>query len=178
VPTGKKQEVRMTTREFYVERRKAELPAFLKVLKALPRDRMDYKPDERSPSAEQVAWTLVHQTMICSDVAKDARGEWIDSPAPSLDEMIQNFETASDELIEKVSGMDEDTWNRKAEFVYQGKVVSEQPAGQFLWTMMFDAIHHRGQLSAYLRPMGGKVPAIYGPSGDEKPAQSADAQSA
>ena len=38
---------------------------------------------------------------------------------------------------------------------------------QFLWDFMFDAIHHRGQLSAYLRPMGGKVPSIYGPSADE-----------
>jgi uncharacterized damage-inducible protein DinB len=27
-------------------------------------------------------------------------------------------------------------------------------------------VHHRGQLSTYLRPMGGKVPAIYGPSAD------------
>jgi uncharacterized damage-inducible protein DinB len=46
-------------------------------------------------------------------------------------------------------------------------MVSEQPVGQFLWFILFDAIHHRGQLSAYLRPMGGKVPAIYGPSADE-----------
>ena len=165
----------MTTREFYVERRKAELPTFIKVLKALPKDRLDYKPDDRSPSAEQVAWTLVHQTMVCVDVAKDARGEWKDSPAPSVEEMIEKFETASNELIEIVSMMDEETWNRKAEFYYQGKVVSEQPAGQFLWSMMFDAIHHRGQLSAYLRPMGGKVPAIYGPSADEKPQMKASA---
>jgi len=167
----------MTTREFYVETRKKELPAFVKVLKALPKDKLDYKPDDRSPSAEQVAWTLVHQTMICSDVAKNARGEWIDSPAPSLEEMIEKFEQASNELIETVSKMDEETWNRKAQFVYQGKVVNEQPAGQFIWNMMFDAIHHRGQLSAYLRPMGGKVPAIYGPSADEKPSQPAGAGS-
>jgi uncharacterized damage-inducible protein DinB len=39
---------------------------------------------------------------------------------------------------------------------------------QFLWFILFDAIHHRGQLSAYLRPMGGKVPSIYGPSADSK----------
>jgi len=32
---------------------------------------------------------------------------------------------------------------------------------------MFDAIHHRGQLSAYLRPMGAKVPSICGPSADD-----------
>jgi uncharacterized damage-inducible protein DinB len=47
-------------------------------------------------------------------------------------------------------------------------MVSEQPVGTFLWFILFDAIHHRGQLSAYLRPMGGKVPSIYGPSADER----------
>ena len=36
-----------------------------------------------------------------------------------------------------------------------------------LWAVLFDAIHHRGQLSLYIRLTGGKVPAIYGPSADE-----------
>ena len=62
------------------------------------------------------------------------------------------------------------SWNRSAQFYYGGKLASEQPVGTFLWLILFDAIHHRGQLSAYLRPMGGKVPAIYGPSADERPA--------
>ena len=62
--------------------------------------------------------------------------------------------------------MDDASWNRVAKFYYNGKVVSEQPVGQFLWFILFDAIHHRGQLSAYLRPMGAKVPPIYGPSAD------------
>jgi DinB family len=44
--------------------------------------------------------------------------------------------------------------------------LAEHPAGTFLWLSLFDAIHHRGQLTACLRPMGGKVPAIYGPSAD------------
>lgn len=41
------------------------------------------------------------------------------------------------------------------------------PGMQFLSLSLLHAIHHRGQLSAYLRPMGGKVPGIYGPSGDD-----------
>jgi uncharacterized damage-inducible protein DinB len=36
-----------------------------------------------------------------------------------------------------------------------------------LWFMLMDSIHHRGQLSVYVRMTGGKVPSIYGPSGDE-----------
>ena len=42
----------------------------------------------------------------------------------------------------------------------------EDTIAEFVWGFLFDAIHHRGQLSAYLRAMGGKVPGIYGPSGD------------
>jgi uncharacterized damage-inducible protein DinB len=37
----------------------------------------------------------------------------------------------------------------------------------FLWLMLTDQIHHRGQLSVYARMAGGKVPSIYGPSFDE-----------
>jgi uncharacterized damage-inducible protein DinB len=48
-----------------------------------------------------------------------------------------------------------------------GELLMEQSLGGFLWYLFFDAIHHRGQLSTYIRPMGGKVPSIYGPSGDD-----------
>jgi hypothetical protein len=81
---------------------------------------------------------------------------------------------ATGELADIVSQMDETSSNRVAQFYYNGKVVSEQPIGQFLWFILFDAIHHRGQLSAYLRPMGATVPAIYGPSGDSRSMQPED----
>lgn len=48
-----------------------------------------------------------------------------------------------------------------------GQHIMDQPLGEFLWYLFFDAIHHRRQLSTYIRPMGGKVPQIYGPSGDD-----------
>jgi uncharacterized damage-inducible protein DinB len=41
------------------------------------------------------------------------------------------------------------------------------PLGVMVWFTLFDLIHHRGQLSTYIRPMGGKVPSIYGPSADD-----------
>jgi uncharacterized damage-inducible protein DinB len=83
--------------------------------------------------------------------------------------MIALFEQWSNELTERVAAMEEEEWNRTAQFYFNGKVVSEQPVGTFLWFILFDAIHHRGQLTTYLRPMGSKVPAIYGPSADERP---------
>jgi uncharacterized damage-inducible protein DinB len=159
----------MTKREFFVERRRAENPVFLKVLESLPADRLSYKPHDRSPSAEQLVWTLTNELKAALDAATEFKAEWNPRPAPPLNEMLSLFEKWSHQLTDVVAAMDEDSWNKTAHFYYNGKVVSEQPVGQFLWFLLFDAIHHRGQLSAYLRPMGGTVPAIYGPSADSRP---------
>lgn len=156
----------MTLREFYVKRAKSEFPVFLKVLRALPKD-LGYKPHDRSPSAEQLVWTLTNEMKACIDVVDTGKSEWQQSTPPSLDEMIQMYEEWSTELLDKVSNMDGAVEQRNAQFLYQGMVVMEKPTVEFLWDFMFDAIHHRGQLSAYLRPMGGKVPSIYGPSADD-----------
>jgi uncharacterized damage-inducible protein DinB len=158
----------MTLREFYLERRRAESPVFMRVLRALPKEAFGYKPHERSPSAEQVVWTLTRELRSCLDVVVENRAEWKELPPPPFEEMVEMFERWSNELTDRVSKMDDAAWERVAQFYYGGKVVSEQPVGTFLWFILFDAIHHRGQLSAYLRPMGGKVPSIYGPSADAR----------
>ena len=165
----------MTLREFYLQRQEAEFPAFINVLKALPADRIDYKPNDRSPSAEQLVWTLAAEFTTCLDVVKENRGEWKNIPPPPLPEMLEMFENSSKELRDLVSKMDDEAWDRTAQFYFNGKMVSEQPVGGFLWFILFDAIHHRGQLSAYLRPMGGKVPAIYGPSADTQSSSASNA---
>jgi len=159
----------MTLRDFYLKRAKAEFPVFLKVLRALPKDpkSVSYKPHDRSPSAEQLVWTVTNELKALIDVVETGKSDWEDSKPPSLDEMIGMFEKWSTELLEKVAALDTTAQERNAQFLYQGKVVMERPTVEFLWDFMFDAIHHRGQLSAYLRPMGGKVPSIYGPSADD-----------
>ena len=160
----------MTTREFYLERRRAEVPVFLSVLRSIPPGEVSYKPHERSPSTEQIVWTLTTELRSCVECATRFRTEWRGGePLPPLSEMLALFEQWSNELTDAVAAMDDASWNRVAQFYYAGKLVSEQPVGQFLWYIMFDAIHHRGQLTTYLRPMGAKVPAIYGPSADSRP---------
>lgn len=54
----------------------------------------------------------------------------------------------------------------------------QRPAYTYIQVGLFHTIHHRGQLSAYLRPMGGKVPAIYGESYDSAEAKKAAPTSA
>lgn len=162
----------MTVREFYVQRLRAEQPAFLSVLKSIPAEKADYKPHERSPSADQLVWTLAGEHKACLDAAMKNEAEWQARPEMSLEQMVSKYEQWSAELAQYVAGMDDEAWNRTAKFIYNGKVVAEHPVSEFLWFILFDAIHHRGQLSAYLRPMGSTVPAIYGPSADT-PAQAA-----
>ena len=89
-------------------------------------------------------------------------------PVLSLDEMIREYEKAHGELAPALEQVDEQTWNEKTtQFVMDGRVLFEVPLGEMFWLGLFDAIHHRGQLSVYIRPMGGRVPSIYGPSADD-----------
>jgi hypothetical protein len=158
----------MTDREFYVDRQQAELPLFLKVYKALPPGGLTYKPAPDSPTAGQLVWTVANGMRTSLDVAIRFKFEWEALTPPPLDGMVKMFEQCSRDLVDRVSRMDDNAWNREAQFYHGGNLVSQQPAGKFLWFILFDAIHHRGQLSAYLRPMGAKVPSIYGPSADER----------
>ena len=156
----------MTDKDFFAERRRAELPVFMSVLHALPAEALAYKPHERSPSAEQVVWTLVKELRNCLEVVARRETEWSEEAPPPLSGMLELFERQSNDLTRQVGALDEVAWQEPARFFYKGKLVLEQPVGQFLWFLLFNGIHHRGQLSAYLRPMGGVVPAIYGPSAD------------
>ena len=158
----------MTNREFFLARRKAELPAFLNVLKALPTDAIDYKPHEKSPSARQLVWTLAQELGSAAELCDTGETSFPTAPAPALDAMIATFDKNYAALEERVRRMDDAAWTKVGRLKSGGKVMMESPVGEFLWLLFFDAIHHRGQLAAYLRPMGGKVPAIYGPSADTR----------
>ena len=87
------------------------------------------------------------------------------------DEMIATYEQTHEELRKRLQQMNEATWNKRAQCWEHGQVEIEDTVGGLLWLFFFDAIHHRGQLSTYIRPMGGKVPSIYGPSADEPSAK-------
>ena len=158
----------MTDREFFLARRKAELPAFVNVLKALPADKLDYKPHPDSPPARQLAWTLVTELKAALEACETGQTHFPTDPAPDHAAIVAAFEKNYADLVDRVGKMDEAAWAKPAKLSAGGKVVMEQPAGEFAWFLFFDGIHHRGQLAAYLRPMGGKVPSIYGPSADTR----------
>jgi uncharacterized damage-inducible protein DinB len=158
----------MSTIDFCVARRKAELPAFVRVLKALPDGRLDYRPDPKARTAAQLAWMLVSEEAALLSLLESGTIDWKDTPPPaSVSEIVAAFERDSAIVNAKLEKLDEAGWARTGKFVVEGAAVWEDTVGQMVWGFPFDAIHHRGQLSTYLRPMGGKVPSIYGPTADD-----------
>ena len=156
-----------TTREFFAECLKAEGPKFVRVLKALPTDKSAYKPHERCSSAGDIAWLLASELRDACEIADKGKLEFAMQPAPSIPQSVEAYEKNLKDLEARVAKMTDATWDRKANFLVNGNSVWEAPTGDMLFGFLFDAIHHRGQLSSYLRPMGAKVPSIYGPSADD-----------
>jgi uncharacterized damage-inducible protein DinB len=158
----------MTNLEFCVARRKAERGAFLRVLKAIPKEQLDYRPDPKARTAIQLVWLLAVEEAALVSLIKEGVVEWGESEAPDdIDKIVAAFEQSSAEVNERLEHLDEAAWNKKVRFNMVSGGSWEDALGQMVWGFLFDAIHHRGQLSTYLRPMGGKVPSIYGPSADD-----------
>jgi RimJ/RimL family protein N-acetyltransferase/uncharacterized damage-inducible protein DinB len=154
-------------REFFAECLKAEGPKFVRVLKALPADKAAYRPHERCSSAGDIAWLLASELGDACEIVDKGKIDFAMRPTPAIAQAISEYERNLNDLQTRVASVSDAAWDRPAKFIVDGKVVWEAPMGDMLFGFLFDAIHHRGQLSSYLRPMGGKVPSIYGPSADD-----------
>jgi uncharacterized damage-inducible protein DinB len=158
----------MSNLEFCINRRKAERPAFIRVLKAIPVGRADYRPDPKARTAADLAWLLAVEEAALLALIDTGVVEWKESPPPAhIDAIVAAFESSSAEVNARLEHLDEAAWAKKVRFLMPGGGAWEDALSQMVWGFLFDAIHHRGQLSTYLRPMGGKVPSIYGPSADD-----------
>jgi uncharacterized damage-inducible protein DinB len=156
-----------SVREYYGECLKSEAPAFARVLKAVPPEKADYRPHPRSMSAQEIVWLLTTELGDACELIERGEVSFVNRPAPGVIEAIEAYERHAAELAARVQTVDDARWDAPARFLVDGNVAWETSLGNMLFGFLFDAIHHRGQLSAYLRPMGAKVPSIYGPSADD-----------
>jgi uncharacterized damage-inducible protein DinB len=164
----------LSNRDFFIRRWHEEYPVFVEVCEALPPARLDYRPDPASRSAGELVALLVSVEQSCLELCKTGRSSysnglrWHTSGGPlPLDEMIAAYKDSHRDLTYVLSSLDDATWNYPAWLtVGDQEIVLKDTVGGLLWLSLFDAVHHRGQLSSYIRPMGGKVPSIYGPSAD------------
>jgi hypothetical protein len=157
----------MSTREFFAKRLASELPAFVKVARALPGDKLEYKPHEKNTPAGMLSWQLACELGQLVELFEKGDIHFSMGSCPGADDIVAAVEQNGQRAIEAAKAVSEDRWNSPAKFFMGDQMVWEDKVSDMAWGYLFDMVHHRGQLSAYIRPMGGKVPAIYGPSADE-----------
>ena len=132
------------------------------VIKRIP-EGSQYRPDPKSRTAQEIAWQILGEERMLIDALESGKGEWSPAPVPAtMKEIVATYEQQSRAIAERLAALPNARWDGSLDWF--GK---ERPASPMAWSFLFDIVHHRGQITTYLRPMGSTVPQIYGPSADE-----------
>ena len=147
---------------------KHEAVATRKVISRIPEAQSGYRPHPQSRSARELAWLIVLEGSLLVEGLEAGAIDWRDDEGPAtIAEILAIYDGRHDEIVRRLEMLDTGAWERDVGFVVAGQEYRRAPGYDFGWEFLFDQVHRRGQLSTYLRPMGAKVPAIIGPSGDE-----------
>ena len=161
----------MGNQEFFKQMLSGEFDKFHNVLAAVPGDKLSYQPEPKARSAEALVGHLIGHVQDLSELLDDGVINHRNQvPFDSIEAGVELFDKSFRELESKIESATAEAWQKAADFKVGDHVVMNAPTEMMMWMLLFDSIHHRGQLSTYLRPMGSKVPAIYGPSADSEPA--------
>lgn len=159
--------------EVFLPALKTEHRTTKSVIEAIPLTKSDYRPDAVSKTALELAWHIAaSEKRFLEGIAN---GEFNFGPI-NRPESIQNsaelgrwYEEMFESAYTRLTQLSGEQLAKDIDF----RGVFQQPAVLYLRVTMHHSVHHRGQLSTYLRPMGGKVPAIYGESYDSAEARKA-----
>jgi len=150
----------------------AERPVTQRVIEAIPLDKGDFRMDDVGKSALDLAWHIVGAEHKFLDFVVKGTFDVTPAPRPAhLDHsaaIARWFAETAAKDYEKVAAAPVEALVKVVDF--RGRY--QFPAVTFLQIGLNHSIHHRGQLSMYLRPMGAKVPSIYGESYDSAKAKS------
>lgn len=157
----------------FLETYEKEHQTTMRVLRAYPADKAEFRPNQLCKSARELAWVFAIEPRLGTMVAvNDVFAAGMPSGKPpgapdSWDAVLQGVETAHAELVEQLRAMPDEQLEGTVKFMTAPKTMGDVRRLDFLWFLLHDEIHHRGQFSIYLRAAGGRVPSIYGPSEHE-----------
>src|SRR5690606_7287107 len=144
----------------------------LRVLRAYPEDHLELKPHPKLKTARELGWMFVLERGLGTAVFQDAFAEGVPSGTPqpppeAWSELILALEKAHQDFAALIRSTPAEELDRNVHFLTAPKTLGEVSRIDWLWFLLHDEIHHRGQFSVYLRMADGKVPSIYGPTADE-----------
>jgi len=151
----------------------AEHPVTQRVIAAIPPDKGDYRPDDIVKSAVDLAWHIVTAEVRFIDAVTAGVFDLTPVPRPdtvrTADDVNRWYSERFAQSVEKLKRTSADQLVKPIDF----RGLFQFPAVMYVQLGLSHSIHHRGQLSMYLRPMGAKVPSIYGESYDARIAREA-----
>ena len=162
----------MPLSEMLINEFNGELANTKRVLERVPVDKWDWKPDDKSGSlgwmASHVATLPSFGITMCNTTNYEIEGGArtnVDKPA----DLLKVFEQVGNDARAAISKVTDDQMKENWSVTWKGKKIIEMPRYSAIRVMCFNhIIHHRGQLTMYLRSLGAPLPGIYGPSADEK----------
>ena len=156
----------LTYRAMMLDGLAREVATTKRVLAAVPDGKRDYRPDPNARTAWELAWHLANTDVQFMDGIADlkftmaARSE-AEKPK-TLGELVDWYDRNMKRSADRVHTLTADQLLTPVQFF-----MFNFPAAFYLGFLNNHSIHHRGELATYLRPMGSKVPSIYGGSFDE-----------
>ena len=161
-------------KEMFLENYDREHARTMRVLRAYPEDQLDFKPHPKANSARSLAWTFVMERALGTKVWNDGyaqggppTGATPPKPPEKWDELLNALEQANQQFRDLIAAASEEDLDGIVHFFTAPKTMGPISRIDWIWFLLFDQIHHRGQFSTYLRMVDAKVPSIYGPSADE-----------
>lgn len=145
----------------------------LRILKALPEDKWDYKPHEKSMTLGELANHVLELhgwvSFVFTKDKFDFHSDYVPSKYQSVDEMLAKLDAMKTESLAVISELTEENYLQNWALKAGDHVIRETPkAAAYRYVITNHLVHHRGQLTVYLRMLDVPVPGIYGPSADEK----------
>lgn len=152
-----------------------EMATARRVIERLPEDRYDWTPHQKSMTGGRIASHIAEMTtwgtLAIKQDSLDLAGERQPFNAASRAELLATFDRNAAECRSAIEGADDATLMQPWSLVNGSETIATMPKVSVIRMFVLNhIIHHRGQLSVYLRLTDTPVPSIYGPSADEGPA--------
>lgn len=151
-----------------------ELATTHRVLERIPDAHLGWKPHEKSMSLAELAGHLTNLLMWQRSIIEDDFYDLAANPEPAeppatRDEILRTFDAYREALLSAFDRLEAGALHQPWSLRHGDQVIFTQPRGAVLRSFGLNhLVHHRGQMSVYLRLLGIPVPAIYGPSADER----------
>jgi uncharacterized damage-inducible protein DinB len=166
----------MKMNEFLLAELNREVDRSRRALEQVPEGKYDWKPHEKSMIfgylADMVAtipsWVAMQVTKNDLDVAPADGSTMKQEPKKTSAALIQALDKSAADARAALEKTTDEHLNTNWQLKARGNVVQEGPRYAMIQDTINHWAHHRGQMTVYLRLMGAKVPALYGPSADDK----------